>query len=149
MDYTYEMFYNSINQLADDIEVTMSREEDEYDYIVGVTRGGLIPAVFLSHILGIPMVAINWSTRDSGIKCIGNDTIQLLMGKRVLIVEDIVDSGKTLSELIDSLRDICSFHIAALIYNTSQNIVPEFYDVTIDRNEYAHWINFFWEDKEI
>ena len=141
MDYTFEMFQRGVDHLVDQID-------GDYQYIIGVTRGGLIPAVFLSHRLGIPMISINWSTRDSGIKSIGNDTIKLLQDKKVLIVEDIVDSGKTLTEMIDSLRDVCSFHVAALIYNTSQNIVPEFYDVTIDRTEYAHWINFFWEDKE-
>jgi hypoxanthine phosphoribosyltransferase len=141
MDYTFEMFQRGVDHLVDQVD-------GDYQYIIGVTRGGLIPAVFLSHRLGIPMISINWSTRDSGIKSIGDDTIKLLMGKKVLIVEDIVDSGKTLTEMIDSLRDVCSFHVAALIYNTSQNIVPEFYDVTIDRIEYAHWINFFWEDKE-
>ncbi len=34
------------------------------DYIVGLTRGGLIPAVMLSHYLNIPMYTLNVSLRD-------------------------------------------------------------------------------------
>ena len=34
------------------------------DYIVGVTRGGLIPAVMLSHYLNVPMHTLNVSLRD-------------------------------------------------------------------------------------
>ena len=50
MDYTYTMFMDAVDRLAEDIDITF----EDYDYIVGVTRGGLIPAVFLSHRLGIP-----------------------------------------------------------------------------------------------
>lgn len=145
MDYTYDMFKNSISQLADDIEISMSHREDQYDYIVGVTRGGLIPAVFLSHRLSIPMISINWSTRDSGVKTIGNTTANILRGRNVLIVEDIVDSGETLKQLMIEMSSYCNIDVAALIYNTQQSVVPKFYDVTIDRTEYTHWINFFWE----
>lgn len=35
------------------------------DYIVGLTRGGLIPAVMLSHYLDIPMWTLNVSLRDN------------------------------------------------------------------------------------
>jgi len=35
------------------------------DYIVGLTRGGLIPAVMLSHYLNIPMYTLNVSLRDN------------------------------------------------------------------------------------
>jgi hypoxanthine phosphoribosyltransferase len=35
------------------------------DYIVGLTRGGLIPAVMLSHYLEVPMYALGVSLRDS------------------------------------------------------------------------------------
>ena len=34
------------------------------DYIVGIVRGGLVPAVMLSHYLNIPMHTLNVSLRD-------------------------------------------------------------------------------------
>lgn len=141
MDYTYEMFQHSIDRLAEDIDITF----ENYDYVLGITRGGLIPAVFLSHRLGIPMLAINWSTRDSKIKTLDNHTKELLNNKKVLIVEDIIDSGETASQLIQELGTVCTYHIAALIYNVSQKIEPKYYDISIDRTVTEDWINFFWE----
>jgi len=35
------------------------------DYIVGLTRGGLIPAVMISHYLNVPMHALSVSLRDN------------------------------------------------------------------------------------
>lgn len=37
------------------------------DYIVGITRGGLIPAVMLSHYLQVPMHTLNVSLRDNAL----------------------------------------------------------------------------------
>jgi hypoxanthine phosphoribosyltransferase len=36
------------------------------DYIVGITRGGLVPAVMISQYLGVPMHALGVSLRDGG-----------------------------------------------------------------------------------
>ena len=36
------------------------------DYIVGITRGGAIPAVLLSQYTGIPMKSLDVSLRDGG-----------------------------------------------------------------------------------
>ena len=35
------------------------------DYIVGLTRGGLVPAVMMSQYLGVPMHTLNVSLRDN------------------------------------------------------------------------------------
>ena len=145
MKYTHDMLQNSIKELANDIENGMSQNEEEYDFVVGLTRGGLVPAVCLSHTLNVPMISINWSTRDSCISYLDQQTLQRIKGKKILIVEDIVDSGETLKSLCEALKDVCVFDIAALVYNTSQSIKPRYYDVTIDRKVYADWIDFFWE----
>ena len=49
------------------------------DSIYGIPRGGLIPAVILSHKLGLPMVDI--------------------IGRNTLVVDDMSDSGVTLSKM--------------------------------------------------
>ena len=36
------------------------------DYVVGITRGGLVPAVMISHYLGVPMKSLDVSLRDGG-----------------------------------------------------------------------------------
>ena len=49
----------------------ISRSEWRPDYIVGLTRGGLLPAVMISHYFGIPMRSLNISLRDGG-ECVSD-----------------------------------------------------------------------------
>lgn len=49
-----------VGKLARDISVSQWKP----DYIVGLTRGGLVPAVLLSHYLNVPMWTLNVSLRD-------------------------------------------------------------------------------------
>ena len=58
-------------QFDQDIETLVSKikkSKVEFSYIVALSRGGLIPGVILSHKLGLKLVTISWSTRDSGEK---------------------------------------------------------------------------------
>lgn len=51
-----------VNKICRDILVSDWRP----DYIVGITRGGLVPAVMISQYLGVPMHTLNVSLRDGG-----------------------------------------------------------------------------------
>ena len=69
--------------------------------LVGVGRGGLTPAVFLSHATGLPMVSIDFSTpiaefNEALIAVLAERT---RAGERLLFVEDINDSGRTIGEI--------------------------------------------------
>ena len=127
------------------------------DYIVAIVRGGLIPAVHLSHDLGIRMEALQWSKRDHCIQehnCWIPD--DLVAGKKILIVEDIVDSGDTIREVLADWRQSNSklteqmisdqVRIAALVYNESQPIKVDYCYKRIDRSIDDTWIVFPWEN---
>ena len=86
------------------------------DYIVGITRGGAIPAVMLSQFFNVPMKPLQVSLRDSG-ECVSDlamaedafgyvpeddrATIKsrwdISYKKNILIVDDINDSGATIN----------------------------------------------------
>lgn len=81
------------------------------DFVIGLTRGGLIPAVRISHLLDIPMIAINYSsTRGKGDNRNHANALPAIMGEllsgtgelpkqpELLIVDDICDSGYTMEE---------------------------------------------------
>lgn len=70
------------------------------DMIVGITRGGLVPALHLSHHLDRPMETLMWQTRDAE-KQQYCDIIQQAIdtGKTVVFVDDINDTGRTFSEI--------------------------------------------------
>lgn len=67
------------------------------DMVVGLARGGLTPAVYLSHKLGVPMEPVTWTTRDGDMKEHNwNVERAIEAGKNVVFVDDINDSGVTL-----------------------------------------------------
>lgn len=79
--------------------------------LVGVLKGAVMVMADLARELRIP-VQMDWmavssygtSTRSSGVVRILKDLDAELAGRRVLIVEDIIDSGLTLSWLVTNLR---------------------------------------------
>jgi hypoxanthine phosphoribosyltransferase len=78
-----EKFYitwDEIEELVDILAQQIAQSGIQIEHIYGLQRGGLIPAVLLSHKLGIPM------TQNPKLP-------------NVLIVDDICDSGKTFHEL--------------------------------------------------
>jgi hypoxanthine phosphoribosyltransferase len=91
--------------------------EIERDYagedvlLVGVLKGAVMVMADLARELTLP-IEMDWmavssygsSTKSSGVVRILKDLDTELHDRRVLIVEDIIDSGLTLSWLIDNLR---------------------------------------------
>ena len=76
-------------------------EDDAFDAIVPIVRGGMVPATILSHMLGIPRVKpIVWQTRD-GIQ-LELSKWHRLEGMRLLVIDDILDSGLPLSQLYEA-----------------------------------------------
>ena len=143
-------------QFDEDIVTLVSKikkSKVEYSYIVALSRGGLIPGVILSHKLGLKLVPITWSTRDSGDKesnCwIPEDVND---GHKILVVDDIVDSGEALKTLLEDWNSSIynqlmmeNIHVATLIYNKDQSIVPKFYANKISRKKVPEWFEFWWE----
>lgn len=144
------MFYSfhDFKQDADSLVEQITTSGQFYDYIVGVVRGGAIPAVYLSHRLGIPMRSVAWSTfhKDQMIESALDIADDIDHGKKILIVDDILDSGRTMKELLEDWgHPRSNVGIAVLINNIRQDIVPDFRGRVIDRDVDKEWINFWWE----
>lgn len=79
------------------IETQLKEHQWTPDYIVAVARGGVVAGVILSHQLKVPMRCLEVSLRDGGRKMtdfeIGADA---LAGDKILVVDDINDSGATI-----------------------------------------------------
>lgn len=153
IDYTYEEFKEGIEHIAKQIE----QSGYEPDLIVGIVRGGSVPAVYLSHRLKIPVQMVHWNTRDSSKW--GNESNcwipeEMFGGLKVLLIDDIVDGGDTIRELLADWQTsvaglgnlpVDNIRICSMIYNTAQSVRPHFYHQTIDRNEDQRWVIFPWE----
>lgn len=141
--------YTSENMATDidRIEWMLNELNFEPDCVVGLKRGGLIPAVCLSHRFGVDMQCVDWSTRDF-VATHHNDVVfQLIQkGANVLIVDDINDSGTTLDQVqkyYDSERGD-NVKYVTLISKTTSNFVVDYAANVTDNDQ---WVEFFWEDK--
>lgn len=80
-------------------------------HLISVLKGGVYFSCELSKRISVP-VSIDFmavssygdDTKSSGIVKIVKDLDQGIEGKDVLLVEDIIDSGRTLSYLIEILK---------------------------------------------
>jgi hypoxanthine phosphoribosyltransferase len=151
-----------VNKLCRDISLSGWRP----DYVVGLTRGGLIPAVMISHYFNVPMHSLNVSLRDSDIgpesNCwMAEDAYGYQDSpKRILIVDDINDSGATFNWIKQDWQSSCAVNDERWNYVWGEstrfavlfeNLASEFDDVTyraeeINKAENDVWIDFPWED---
>lgn len=137
------------------------------DYIVGITRGGLVPAVMISHYLNVPMHTLNVSLRDSA--NIGPES-NLWMAedafgynaepKNILIVDDINDSGATINWIMEDWRSGCfpdgdrwgkmwgtNVRFAVVFDNLASkaNVKMDYSGEEINKAEKDVWIDFPYE----
>ena len=139
--YAYENFKNDTNDLIHQIK------DFRPEAIVAVARGGLTLAHAMAEGLDIRDVqSIRTELYDGASK---RDMLRIFgeckLGdiKRVLVVDDISDSGDTLNAVMDYLAcafDEVEFKSATLFYKTTSVYEPHFWI-----NEADDWIDFFWE----
>tara|TARA_R100000951_G_C2585036_1_gene163161 strand:+ start:336 stop:788 length:453 start_codon:yes stop_codon:yes gene_type:complete len=105
--------------------------------VVALGRGGFIPGVHLSHLLEIPLVPLMWQTRD------GTVNEQIVTDKHTLIVDDINDSGQTLTEVVNNNTWNGDLWTAVLVNKTHSLFTDvDYVGVTGDNDD---WISFPWE----
>jgi len=149
---------NLVSKICRDISVGNWRP----DYIVGITRGGLVPAVMISHYFNVPCETLKVSLRD------GNDTESNCWmsedahaGKNILIVDDINDSGATINWIINDWRNNClpyderwdtvwnnNVKFVTLFDNLASDAVVkmDYVGCEINKAEKNEWIDFPFED---
>jgi hypoxanthine phosphoribosyltransferase len=108
-----------------ELAVEISRDyEGRHLFLVGVLKGAVFFLSDLMRHLGVPcevdfmaVSSYGSSTDSSGVVRILKDLDAPIEGRDVLIVEDIVDSGLTLSYLLRTLkaRDPASLEVCALL----------------------------------
>jgi hypoxanthine phosphoribosyltransferase len=120
------------------------------DFIIGIGRGGLIPAVYLSHATSIPMLSIDHSSQlpDFAAELLVKLAARSLTD-RLLFIDDINDSGGTITHvkaaLADAGADLANVRFATLIDNLVSTERVDYHFRTIDRSVNKDWFVFPWE----
>ena len=130
----------------------MFRDDFKPDFIVGITRGGLWPAMMLSHYLGIKMYTLDVRLRDGDIQE-SNAWMkeQAANGAKILVVDDINDTGATFEWIkkdwnVGDDSETSNVKFAALIDNVPSEFVVEYSGIEINKEENPEWIVFPFEE---
>jgi hypoxanthine phosphoribosyltransferase len=121
------------------------------DVIVGITRGGWIPARVLSDLLGIPDFATVRVEFYLGVAESRNEPVltqgvsAVVTGKRALIVDDVADTGKSLQLAREHVLQQGATEVRiATVYRKPWSVIkPDYYET-----ETNCWVVFPWEIKE-
>jgi hypoxanthine phosphoribosyltransferase len=144
---TWNQIYDMLLDLANKIQ------GDGYkpDVIIGIARGGLVPARILSDFLETPELAIiqieyyvsNAQTRQEPI--LKRSLHTQITDKKALLVDDVSDTGKSLQLAKNHLQQQDAKEIkTATLYAKPETITkPDYCE-----KQTSHWIVFPWDAKE-
>ncbi len=126
------------------------------DTLVGLTRGGWVPARMLSDRLGVKRLvcvrAQHWgvTATPDGVATLSEGLSGPVAGEKVLIVDDITDTGESLRLALEHVRAAgpSRAETATFLHIPHSKIVPTYYAEEIPRDAWV-WVVFpwnYWED---
>jgi len=142
--YNWREMRRDVNTLCREV----SLDKFDPDVIVGLSRGGLTPGVMMSHWMNKPFKPIKTALRDFPE---WEDYLPRKTDERVLILDDVCDSGVTFTKIREyiqknALEEInCDVRFAVLWWNNEIDFEPDYYVNEIAKNSTNTWIHFPWE----
>lgn len=145
-----------VDRWADSLEERVRAAGPLPESLVGLTRGGWVPARLLADRLGVHRVvslrAQHWgvTATPTGAATVSEGLSGPVKNQRVLVVDDITDTGDSLRLAVDHVRAAGPTHVesAAFLHIAHSTFVPTYYAEEIPRGSWA-WVVFpwnYWED---
>lgn len=149
-DRFLNLSWDEIEKMCEKLKEKISNSNFNIDVIVGISRGGLVPARILADLFDIKDLGTMKIESYTGIGTkkepkITQDLLIDIKSKNVLLVDDVVDSGESLILAKEHLlkKSPKNLKIATLHYKKTSKIIPDFYIEETDK-----WIIYPWERNE-
>jgi xanthine phosphoribosyltransferase len=144
------MLHRDARAIAWRIHEDKQKRDIDFDLMVAITRGGLVPAALVARELGLRRietlgVSSYHDYKTQGELSILKEASKLLIdlevakGNKVLILDDLTDTGKT-AQLVRSIIPDCYY---ATIYAKPQGV--KFVDAFVTEVSQDTWIYFPWD----
>ena len=125
----------------------LNQQQWQPQVILGLNRGGCIPAIYLSHKLDVPHHVLNVSLRDHA-DSPDLTTLEKVYAwqKRILIVNDINDTGATFNYIMNNFGKPERLKFAVILHNTVSTYTDiDYKGFEINKLQDPRWIVFPWE----
>ncbi|MCL4312243.1 MAG: phosphoribosyltransferase [Candidatus Thermoplasmatota archaeon] len=121
------------------------------DIIIGIARGGLVPArmvadyLFKKDLLSIKTEHWGLTATMNGKAVLKEKLNYDVTGKKVLIVDDITDTGESMKLSYNYVKSInpADVKTTSMLYIDGSNYTPDFYGKGLSKEEWA-WFVFPW-----
>ncbi len=133
-------------------QLTNSDELKRFDFIIAIARGGLIPAFLISRITDIRNIDtfICQSYNDNHTK---QDIVYFpknyshLRGKKVLIIDELVETGDTLKCAVESIKEAMPAEVKTMVVfkKSCTKYEPDWYIQEVG----SEWIHFKYDEIEL
>ena len=105
--------------------------------VVGLSRGGLVPAVYISQFFDCDFFALNKQELFPELDEVEN----------ILIVDDMNDTGKTFKMVNEDVSNLgIQVRYAALLDNAGSDFTVDYYGREIDKVKDPCWVVYPWEN---
>tara|TARA_A100001037_G_scaffold244817_1_gene225864 strand:+ start:49168 stop:49632 length:465 start_codon:yes stop_codon:yes gene_type:complete len=141
--------YSQIHGFCENLAIRLKGEK--FDSVVGVSRGGLIPATIMAEKMQVRQLR-TVGVRSYQLSGLGKRTKSVLYQScapylvgDILVIDDISDTGETFKFLMNHFgknKQINKIITCSLFVRRSTSFVPDYYHTDIVGNE---WIVFPWE----
>lgn len=146
----YMVSWDEAYRLAKNLARRIKSSGFKPDLVIAIARGGLVPArIICDFLLQKDLVSIkveHWGIAAT----LGKAKIKFplpqeidVSGKRILIVDDVADTGDTYYVIMDYLKGKAPAELrtAALHYKTSSTFVPDYWG---EKHDTWKWIIYPW-----
>ena len=148
-----KLSWNNVEKITDDLADKIKASNFKPDYIIGITTGGLIPLYFLAkklddmdNILTVSATSYD-KDRKKNLRILYLPKVDL-SDKKVLLVDEITETGDTLKAISDIFVNqykVSELKTATLGVNKDKcKFYPDFYIV----EEKGDWVVFPWEKED-
>jgi len=143
--------WDEIEETIENLAVQIKKAGYEVDYIIGIASGGIVPLGLLAKKLGIKNILTVTARSYVGEK---QEELKItylpevdLSGKKILLVDELVDSGQTLKKITQVIAEKykpAQVKTATLAINKQNcNFQPDFFAIGSE-----NWMVFPWERED-
>jgi hypoxanthine phosphoribosyltransferase len=143
--------WNQINDMLLAQAQKIQNQQFQPDIIIGIAKGGIIPARILSDLIETPQlaalqIAFYLDIAQPNLEPILKQPLNVaIKNKKTLIVDDIADTGKSLklAQIHSQEQGAMEIKTATLYFKPQSITKPDFYE-----KQTNNWVVFPWEIKE-